>query len=125
MPEVWLNYGITDVVLDIQAENLDQQISSEGKILDDSEIKSRLESVDLTKPLELVVLNNSKNVQKVISEIFSKCEEKSLRIPKILTDTKIMNQLKDDLPEGSAVSKFEESEMTNPNLGFFKRAAVG
>ena len=38
MPEIWLNYGITDVVLDIKAENLEQKIDSDGKILDDSEI---------------------------------------------------------------------------------------
>jgi len=25
MPEIWLNYGITDVVLDIKAENLEQK----------------------------------------------------------------------------------------------------
>jgi len=32
MPEIWLNYGITDVVLDIRAENLEQKIDSDGKI---------------------------------------------------------------------------------------------
>ena len=31
MPEIWLNYGITDVVLDIRAENLEQKIDSEGE----------------------------------------------------------------------------------------------
>jgi len=38
MPEIWLNYGITDVVLGIRAENLEQKIDSEGKILEDSVI---------------------------------------------------------------------------------------
>jgi len=26
MPEIWLNYGPTDVVLDIKAENLEEKI---------------------------------------------------------------------------------------------------
>ena len=31
MPEIWLNYGVTDVVLDIKAENLGHQIKNTGK----------------------------------------------------------------------------------------------
>ena len=42
MPEIWLNYGITDVVLDIKAENLEQKIDSDGKIMDDSAITDKL-----------------------------------------------------------------------------------
>ena len=38
MPEIWLNYGKTEVVLDIKAENLDQTLDSQGTILNDSEI---------------------------------------------------------------------------------------
>jgi len=38
MPEIWLNYGVTDVVLDIRAENLEQKIDSDGKIMDDSQL---------------------------------------------------------------------------------------
>ena len=37
MPEIWLNYGKTDIVLDIRAENLDEQVESQGKVLSDSE----------------------------------------------------------------------------------------
>jgi len=49
MPEIWLNYGSTDVVLDIKAENLEEKIDAEGKTLSDSEIKSKLESLDISK----------------------------------------------------------------------------
>ena len=59
MPEIWLNYGITDVVLDIRAENLEQKIDSEGKILEDSVINEKLNTLDLSKPMELVVLHHS------------------------------------------------------------------
>ena len=113
MPEIWLNYGPTDVVLDIQAENLGQQLAAEGKILDDAEINSRLDSLDLTKPLEIVVLNNSKAVQKTLLALFAKCEQKSLRIPRIFAEKKIMDALKNSLPEGSSISEFEKPELSN------------
>jgi len=113
MPEIWLNYGPTDVVLDIQAENLGQQLAAEGKILEDAEINSRLDSLDLTKPLEIVVLNNSKAVQKTLLTLFAKCEQKSLRIPRIFAEKKIMDALKNSLPEGSSISEFEKPELSN------------
>ena len=94
MPEIWLNYGVTDVVLDIKAENLEQKIDSDGKILDDSEINDKLSMLDLSKPMELVVLHNSKSIQKIISSLFSLCEQKSKPFPKILTEKKILNIVK-------------------------------
>ncbi|MEK6965589.1 MAG: transcriptional regulator [Thermoproteota archaeon] len=118
MPEIWLNYGPTDVVLDIQAENLGQQLAAEGKTLEDTEISSRLDPLDLTKPLEIVVLNNSKAVQKTLLALFAKCEQKSLRIPRIFAEKKIMDALKNSLPEGSSILEFEKPELSNSNLVF-------
>ena len=118
MPEIWLNYGPTDVVLDIKAENLDQQVSVEGKTLEDSEVNSRLDSLDLTKPLEIIVLNNSKSVQKTLTILFTKCEQKSLRIPKIFAEKKIISTLKGSLPEGSSILELETPELSNSNLVF-------
>ncbi|MGH1568115.1 MAG: transcriptional regulator, partial [Nitrosopumilus sp.] len=118
MPEIWLNYGITDVVLDIKAENLEQKIDSEGKILDDSVINEKLNTLDLSKPLELVVLHNSKTILKIISSLFTLCEQKSKPFPKILTDKKILNLVKSGLPEGSSINEFDDVGMENSNLVF-------
>ena len=82
MPEIWLNYGITDVVLDIRAENLEQKIDSDGKVLDDSAINEKLSTIDLSKPMEFVVLHNSKSIQKIISSMFTLCEQKITTFPK-------------------------------------------
>ena len=117
MPEIWLNYGITDVVLDIRAENLDQNIDSEGKNLGDEQITEKLKTIDLTKPIELVVLHHSKAVQKIISTLFNLCEQKSTPIPRILADKKIMNIVKSTLPEGSEINEFGD-EIPNSNLMF-------
>ena len=118
MPEIWLNYGITDVVLDIKAENLEQKIDSDGKVLDDSEINEKLNTLDLSKPMELVVLHNSKSIQKIISSIFILCEQKSKPFPKILTDKKILNLVKAGLPEGSSINEFDDANLENSNLIF-------
>jgi len=118
MPEIWLNYGITDVVLDIRAENLEQKIDSEGKILEDSMINEKLNALDLSKPMELVVLHNSKSIQKIISSLFILCEQKSKPFPKILADKKILNLVKAGLPEGSSINEFDDIEFSNSNLVF-------
>lgn len=118
MPEIWLNYGITDVVLDIRAENLEQKIDSDGQTLDDSAITEKLNSLDLSKPIELVVLHNSKSIQKIISSLFTLCEQKSKPFPKILADKKIINLVKSGLPEGSSINEFDDSDISNSNLVF-------
>jgi len=118
MPEIWLNYGITDVVLDIRAENLEQKIDSEGKILQDSVINEKLNTLDLSKPMELVVLHNSKSIQKIISSLFTLCEQKSKPFPKILADKKILNLVKAGLPEGSSINEFDDVGISNSNLVF-------
>jgi len=94
MPEIWLNYGSTEVALDIKAENLEQKIDVEGKTLSDSEIKSKLESLDISKPTEFVVLNMSESIKKILSTIFEIYEQKSIPKPTILADRKIMNVIK-------------------------------
>lgn len=133
MPEIWLNYGVTDVVLDIRAENLEQKIDSAGKTLDDDAINEKLNALDLSKPMELVVLHNSKSIQKIISSLFILCEQKSKPFPKILAEKRILNLVKSQLPEGSSINEFddatvnsgsdnytgdENTSLSNPNLLF-------
>ena len=118
MPEIWLNYGVTDVVLDIRAENLEQKIDTDGQTLDDSVINEKLGALDLSKPMELVVLHNSKSIQKVISLLFIICEQKSKPFPKILAEKKILNLVKSGLPEGSSINEFDDVDISNSNLVF-------
>ena len=118
MPEIWLNYGSTDVVLDIKSENLEEKINAEGKTLSDSEIKSKLESLDISKPTEFVVLNTSESVRKILSIMFERYEEKSIPKPQILADKKIMNEIKNYIPEQGSVSEFSNVEDSNSKLVF-------
>lgn len=115
MPEIWLNYGRTNIVLDIRAENLDEQVEAKGDTLNDTELGTRLDTLDITKPMELVVLNYSKSVQKILSILFEKCEQKSAPKPQILADKKIMNIIKAALPDESPISEFD-SDLSKANL---------
>ena len=118
MPEIWLNYGSTEVALDIKAENLEEKINVEGKTLSDSEIKSKLESLDISKPTEFVVLNMSESIKKTLSTIFEIYGQKSIPKPTILADRKIMNVIKNYFPEHSSISEFSNIENSNSKLVF-------
>ncbi len=118
MPEIWLNYGKTDIVLDIRAENLDQKVESQGMVLSDTVFSEKLDSLDITNPIELVVLNNSKSVQKTILALFEKCEQKSVAKPQIFADKTIMNFVKSYLPEGISISEFGNDELSKSSLVF-------
>ena len=118
MPEIWLNYGKAEVVLDIKAENLEQKLVAEGKTLSDADIKSKLESLDLSKPTELVILSASESVKKILATIFAKCEEKSIPKPSIFADREIINTVKKYIPEQSSISEFFDMGESNSNLVF-------
>ena len=118
MPEIWLNYGPTDVVLDIKAENLEQKIDADGEILSDTEIKSKLESLDISKPTEFVVLNTSESVRKTLSIILERYEEKSIPKPSILADKKTVNEIKNYFPGHDSISEFSNMEESSSKLVF-------
>jgi hypothetical protein len=118
VPEIWLNYGATDVVLDIKAENLEQKIEVDSQILQDSTVSERLDALDLTKPLDLVVLNYTDAVKKTLGLIFEKCAQKSISRPKIFADKQIMNLVKAVIPSDGQVLAFEGIDGANPDLVF-------
>lgn len=119
MPEIWLSYGPTEVVLDIKAENLERQIGLEGTNLNDSDIVSKLQSIDLTKPTEIVILESTKAVQKIISGLLQICNQKSLPKPKILVDKSNLHLVKNMFSDPSMlISEFNNSQLTGTNLMF-------
>ncbi|MFQ6024948.1 MAG: transcriptional regulator [Nitrosopumilaceae archaeon] len=118
MPEIWLNYGVTDAVLDIKAENLEQQIGSQGTTLSDSELATRLDELDISKPIELVILNYSESVRKIVLLLFEKCNQQSLAKPHLLVDKSEIRNMRNILPDGVDISQFSNSELSNSNLVF-------
>jgi len=119
MPEIWLSYGPTEVVLDIKAENLEKQIGTSGTNLTDSEISLKLQTIDLTKPTELVIMDSTKAVQKIISLLLEICNQKSLPKPKILVDKSNLHLTRNIFSDPSiSISEFDNSQINNTNLIF-------
>jgi hypothetical protein len=118
VPEIWLNYGATDVVLDIKAENLEQKVEFDSPLLQDSAVSERLDALDLTRPLDLVILNYTDSVKKTLGLILEKCTQKSVPRPKIFADKQIMNLVKSLLPPDGQVLSFEGIDSANPDLVF-------
>ncbi|MDP6898080.1 MAG: transcriptional regulator, partial [Candidatus Nitrosopelagicus sp.] len=122
MPEIWLNYGKNEVVLDIMAENLDERIEFEKPVIDDSVINENLEGLDLSKPTEIVIQNYSESIQKTLDKIYEKCEIKSFSKPKLSVDKRNLPQVKANNPDTVSINEFEEQELSNSNLVFIGEA---
>lgn len=122
MPEIWLNYGVTDVVLDIRAENLDQTIDSGGPALDDAAIEERLGGLDLSGPVELAVMHDTRSVRKVISSLHGMCERRSVGPPRILAERAVLGGIRAGLPEGAAAEELAGDALSNADLVFLAEA---
>lgn len=66
MPEIWLGYGSTHVVLDIKQENL-LQFKSEVNLMSDENIRNILTDIKLSKKTLIFPLSSSKHMLKIIS----------------------------------------------------------
>jgi hypothetical protein len=68
MPEIWLKYGSTHVVLDIKQENL-MQFKSEVNLMPDENIRNILTDIKLSKKTLIFPLSSSKHLLKIISHL--------------------------------------------------------
>ena len=66
MTEIWLNYGPTDLVVDISAENLGDHITSRGEAINGSKLAEKLGAIDTSKGTELAVLHDTPAVRETI-----------------------------------------------------------
>lgn len=59
MPEIWLRYGGTEVVLDIKAENLLDYVIAETEQMNEEQVRSMLDTVSTAGPAQVIVLDDS------------------------------------------------------------------
>lgn len=67
MPEIWLQYGKTDVALDIRFENLYKEITPTFTPLQEDQFGSKLQDVPLNENSLVIVLSSSQATQQVLS----------------------------------------------------------
>ena len=76
MPEIWLRYGTTDVVLDIKFENLANQISAGFPRLTEDELNSAISRVPLTDNMLIIALSGSKAAGSIIAKLAERARER-------------------------------------------------
>src|SRR5919202_1137966 len=77
MPEIWLRYGTTEVVLDIKFENLSSQISSNFEAMSDEQITSTFGSIPLSDNMLVLALSGSNAAAKVVVMLAEAAQRKS------------------------------------------------
>ena len=80
MPEIWLRYGNTNIVLDIRFENLYKEIRSDFYTIAQGEMNLSLQNIALKDRSLIVVLSASNATNEVLSKLIQIAHNKRLRI---------------------------------------------
>lgn len=105
MPELWLNYGNADIVLDIQAENLHSQIHNSMNITQTSHILEKLNSIDIKESTNLVIFEDTKPILQIVFMLFEICNKNSNPLPKILVPQEIIHSIRNKISQ-TEIKKF-------------------
>ncbi len=81
MPEIWLRYGTTDVVLDIRFENLASQVSSNFPAMPDDQVREALGGVPVTDNMLVIALSSSRAAAKAVSQIAARASSVTVDVP--------------------------------------------
>lgn len=105
MPEIWLNYGSSDVVVDVRAENLGETISAEpADALEGEALEKEIDGmIDLSAPAEMAVLHSTPAVHRLLGAVLDMCARRSAAPPRIVADRWVAAPLRAALPEGARV----------------------
>jgi hypothetical protein len=80
MPEIWLRYGTTDVVLDIRFENLANQISANFQALSDEEIRTAIAGAPITDNMLVLALSGSRAIGRAVAMLGEDARAKGFNI---------------------------------------------
>ena len=99
MPELWLNYGSTDIIVDLKVENLSLVENPKFDILNNEILNQEIESIQIEDSTRLVPLDASNSTIQVVSRLISLAEGRGIKlsigsIPKIkkLLSPRLQNQ---------------------------------
>ncbi|HET7390332.1 MAG TPA: hypothetical protein VFJ51_05870 [Nitrososphaeraceae archaeon] len=115
MPEIWLKYGSTDIVLNIRYENLLKHISSDFPLLMEDEIRLRLSNVVLADDTLIFALSDTKLTAKIIILLLDMAQAKGFANVTIGVPQRIEHVLGNNLAE-KATSVKEITYQSFPNI---------
>ena len=115
MPEIWLKYGSTDIVLNIRYENLLKHVSSDFPLLKEDEIRLCLSNVVLTDDTLIFALSDTKLTAKVIILLLDMAQARGFANVTIGVPQRIEYILGNNLA-GKATSVNEITYQSFPNI---------
>src|SRR5437867_1504915 len=81
MPELWLNYGSTDVILDLRVENLSLIENSKFDIRNEESLDQEIESIPISDYTILIPLDASNSTVQLTSRLVSLAEIRGITLP--------------------------------------------
>lgn len=91
MPEIWLKYGSTEVVLDIKAENLLDYVVEAEQRLSEEEINAKLDSIPINGAAHIAVLENSLHTAKLSMLLVDSIRRRGTEIVSLDVSTNVLN----------------------------------
>lgn len=122
MPEIWLNYGSTDAVLDIRAENLGDSVGAGGTAMGPEALGERLEALGGPLP-EVAMLNATAATGAAVGALRAMCESRSAPPPRVLAERGEMGRARAVVPEGTEVAELEAARDAR-GMAFLAEAEV-
>jgi len=80
MPELWLNYGSTDIIVDLKVENLSLIENSKFDTLALESLDQKIESIDMNDNTILIPLDASNSTIQLTSRLVSFAETKGIKL---------------------------------------------
>jgi hypothetical protein len=105
MPEIWLRYGSTEVVLDIKAENLLEHIAEDGSYLTEEQVNAKFDSINVNGSAHIVVLDSSQYVAKLASMLVNALKKKDIT-PSINVPADVYSAYRNAFQDIAQVGKF-------------------
>ncbi|MFQ5920773.1 MAG: hypothetical protein ACE5JV_02000 [Nitrososphaerales archaeon] len=99
MPELWLRYGSTEVVLDIRAENLLDYVTWETENLSEEQIGAALDSISVEGSAQVAVLDNDGMLAKLSSALVERLAKRGVQIGGLYVPGDVLNRYRSAFQE--------------------------
>jgi len=114
MPELWLNYGSTDIIVDLKVENLSLVENPKFGLLNEEILDQEIQSIQIEDDTRLVPIDASNSTVQLVSRLTALAESRGIK-PSIGSIPKIKKQLSHKLQNQDIIT-FENNGCHLQNL---------
>ena len=124
MPEIWLKYGSTEVVLDIKAENLLDYVTEELGHMNDEQINAKLDAVTVKSDAHIAVLDTSLYVAKLALMLVDSMKKRGTERIGIDAPADVLNLYRNAFQDkGVQIGKLSNDKFASNNTIFLSRTS--